>query len=503
MKIGFDNASYMEKQTEQILQRVEQFNHKLYLEFGGKLFDDYHAARVLPGFDVNGKVLLLNELKEKTEIIVCINAADIEKNKIRADLGITYDMDVLRLIDNIRRMGLYISSIVITLYKDQPSADMFFNKLERRGERVYIHKPINGYPMNVDHVVSDKGYGANPYIETTKPLVIVAAPGPGSGKMATCLSQVYHEHKRNVQAGYAKFETFPIWNLPLNHPVNLAYEAATADLNDVNAIDPYHLETYGEMAVNYNRDIEVFPLLKAILTKIMGTDEMYRSPTEMGVNMAGYCITDDAVVKEAAKQEIVRRYFRTRCYYKEGRLEIGAVEKLEIIMKQLGISSEYGSAVRPAREKSEQCQSPAMALILQNGKVIFGRTSDVLAASSGLVLNCVKTLAGIPDDIHLISPAVLEPMLMLKEKILNDKNPLLSLEEVLNALSICAATAPLAEKCLYKLKELKGCEAHSSHMLSKSDENALKKLGVNVTCTPEFPSDDLYYNFFRTRSPRV
>ena len=492
MKNGFDNSSYIKKQTEQILKRAKQFDHKLYLEFGGKLFDDYHAARVLPGFDVNGKILLLEKLKEKVEIIICINAADIEKNRIRADIGITYDMECLRLIDNIRKKGLYISSIVISQYKDQPSADMFKNKLERRGERVYIHRSIKGYPMNINLVVSEDGYGSNPYIETQRPLVVVTAPGPGSGKMATCLSQVYHEYKRNINAGYAKFETFPIWNLPLNHPVNLAYEAATADLNDINAIDPYHLEKYGMTAVNYNRDIEVFPLVKTILTKIMGTDEVYQSPTDMGVNMAGYCIADNEVVKEAAKQEIVRRYFKTWCAYKEGIVEISAVEKLEIILKQLGISPEYGLSVLPALEKSKQHQCPAMALILHDGRVVTGKTTNVLVAASSLVMNSVKNLAGIPDDIHLISPTVLEPMLMLKEKILHDENPLLSLGEVLNALSICAATDPSAAKCLHKLQELKGCDAHSSHMISKSDENVLKKLGVNVTCTPEFSSEDLY-----------
>jgi len=493
MKSGFDNASYIRKQTEQILKRVEQFHHKLYLEFGGKLFDDYHAARVLPGFHLNGKILLLEALKDKTEIIICINAADIEKNKIRADLGITYGMDVLRLIDNVRRMGLTISSIVISQYKDQPSADLFKNKLERRGERVYIHRPIKGYPVDVDLVVSDKGYGSNPYIETTKPLVVVAAPGPGSGKMATCLSQIYHEHQRNIPAGYAKFETFPVWNLPLNHPVNLAYEAATADLNDVNAIDPFHLETYGETAVNYNRDIEVFPIVKNILARIMDTEEIYQSPTDMGVNMAGYCITDEEWVKESAKREIVRRYFRTWCDYKEGGLEIGAVKKMEILMKQLGLSPDYGPVVSPALEKSRQNKCPAMALLLHDGSVMTGKTTNVLAAASSLVLNCVKKLARVPDDIHLISPAILEPMLMLKEKILRDKNPLLSLAEVLNALSLSAATGPSAEKCLGKLHDLMGCEAHSSHILSKTDEGTLKKLGINVTCTPEFPSEDLYY----------
>ncbi|MDR0476144.1 MAG: DUF1846 domain-containing protein [Treponema sp.] len=496
MKNGFDNSTYITKQTEQILKRVKQFNHKLYLEFGGKLFDDYHAARVLPGFNVNGKILLLKELNKQidTEIIICINAADIENNKIRADFGITYDMDVLRLIDNIRKMGLYINSIVISQYKDQPSADMFRDKLEHRGEKVYIHKPIKGYPTNVDLIVSDGGYGSNPYIETTKPLVVVTAPGPASGKMATCLSQVFHEHKKNIHAGYAKFETFPVWNLPLNHPVNLAYEAATADLNDVNAIDPFHWEAYNTTAVNYNRDIEVFPIVKNILARIMEAGDVYQSPTDMGVNMAGFCITDDELIRESARQEIVRRYFKTCCFYKEGRLKTEAVEKVEIIMKQLGISPEYGLAVIPATEKSKQNNCPAMALILHDGSVITGRTTNALAAASSLVLNSVKKIAGIPDEVPLISPFVLEPMLMLKEKILYDKNPLLDLEEVLNALSICAATDTSAQKCLYKLHDLRGCEAHSSHILSKADESILNKLGINVTCTPEFSSNDLYHN---------
>jgi uncharacterized protein (UPF0371 family) len=370
---------------------------------------------------------------------------------------------------------------------------MFKKKLEQRREKVYIHKLIPGYPANTDLVVSEKGFGSNQYIETSKPLVVVTAPGPGSGKMATCLSQVFHEHKRGVNAGYAKFETFPIWNIPLNHPVNLAYEAATADLNDIIAIDPFHLEAYKITAVNYNRDIAAFPLLKDILTKIMETDEVYKSPTDMGVNMAGDCISDDEAVIKAAKQEIIRRYFRTRCYYKEGRFEINAVDKLEKIMKQLGISSEDGLAVRPALEKSEQNECPAMALILKDGSVATGKTTDVLAAPSSLVLNCVKQLAGIPDDIHLIAPHVLEPMLKLKKEILHDKNPLLSLEELLDALSICAASDPSAHKCLFKLQDLKGCDAHSSHIISKSDESALNKLGVNVTCTPEFSSDNLYY----------
>lgn len=493
MKTGFDNLSYIQKQTAHILKRAEKFNNKLYLEFGGKLFDDYHASRVLPGFDVNGKILLLEKMKEKVEIIICISSPDIERNKIRADLGITYDMDVLRLIDNLRRMGLFISSIVITQYSDQPASEMFKNKLELRGEKVYIHKPIKGYPTNIDLIVSDKGYGSNPYIETSKPIVVVTAPGPGSGKMATCLSQMYHEQKMNLHSGYAKFETFPVWNLPLNHPVNLAYEAATADLNDVNAIDPFHLETYGVTAVNYNRDIEVFPIVKNILAKIMGTDAVYQSPTDMGVNMAGGCITDDELVREAAKQEIVRRYFKTRCSYIEGRSGVEAVEKIEIIMKRLKISPEYGRAVIPAIEKSNQTGGPAMALILKDKSVVTGRTTNILTAASSLVLNCIKTLAGIPHDKHLISPPVLEPMLMLKEKILYDKNCLLSLKEVLNALSICASTDSSAEKCLLKLHDLRGCQAHSSHMITKTDEAMLNRLGINITCTPEFSSDELYY----------
>ena len=482
----------MKKQTEEILKRVERFQDKLYLEFGGKFFDDYHAARVLPGFNVNGKILLLQELKEKTEIIICINAADIEKNKIRADLGITYDMDCLRLMDSIRNMGLYISSVVISQYTEQPSAVMFKNKLERRGERVYIHKTINDYPMNAEIAVSDDGYGANPFIETTKPLVVVTAPGPGSGKMATCLSQIYHEHKKGVAAGYAKFETFPVWNLPLNHPVNLAYEAATADLNDVNSIDPYHLEKYNQIAVNYNRDIEVFPLVKNILSRMTDGSDNYQSPTDMGVNMAGSCIVDDDAVREAAKQEIIRRYFKTLCDYKEGILEITSVGKIEKIMKQLELSPKNRLPFIPSAEKSENHDCPAIALVLRDGNIITGRTTNLLTASSSLVLNCIKKLAGIPDDIHLIAPYVLEPMLTLKEEILHEKG-LLNLEEVLNALSICAATDSSAEKCLYKLPELRGCDAHSSHILLKSDEHALKKLAINVTCTPEFSSENLYY----------
>jgi uncharacterized protein (UPF0371 family) len=495
MGIGFNNALYMQKQTQAILERVSQFQDKLYLEFGGKLFDDYHAARVLPGFDVNGKIRLLQKLKDKAEIIICISAADIEKNKIRADHEITYDVECLRLIDAVRSSGLNVSGIVITLFSGQISATRFKSKLEHRNERVYVHKPISNYPMNAEFVVSDEGFGANEYINTVSPLVVVTAPGPGSGKMATCLSQIYHEHRRGIKAGYAKFETFPVWNLPLSHPVNLAYEAATADLGDVNAIDPYHLEKFGEVAVNYNRDIEVFPLVKSILARIIG--EVYSSPTEMGVNMAGHCIDSDELsqeaVQKAAKCEIVRRYFKTLCYHKEGFVEFSAVRKIEKTMKQLGLTPESRLSVTHAIRKSERHNCPAMALHLPHGSVVIGRTTLLLSASSSLVLNCIKELARIPDDIHLIAPHVLEPMLMLKEKILCEKG-LLSLDEVLNALSICAATDPSANKCLHKLQDLRGCDAHSSHILPKTDERALKKLGIKVTCTPEFSSEDLYYD---------
>jgi len=490
-KIGFDNASYIKKQTAEITQRLKKFS-KLYLEFGGKLFDDYHASRVLPGFEVNGKIQLLQALNAKTEIVVCVNAHDIEKNKIRADIGITYDLESLRLIDNIRSMGLAINSVVITQYTGQPTADSFRKRLERLGETVYVYRSIIGYPTNIDLIVSDKGYGANPYIQTTKPLVVVTGPGSGSGKMATCLSQMYHEYQRGQKAGYAKFETFPVWNLPLSHPVNLAYEAATADIGDINAIDPFHLEAYNETAVNYNRDIEVFPIVKNILTSIIGKETVYQSPTDMGVNMVGHFITDSEVVREAAKQEIVRRYFKTRCDYKEGRAELTAIEKLQIIMKKLAINEAYGLGVLPAINKSQDSQTPAMALILDDDSVVTGRATDVLGASASLILNCAKKLAGIPDDIHLISPNVIKPMQALKEHILCEKSTLLGLGEVLNALSICAATDPSAEKCLKQLRSLRGCVAHSSHMLSKADESALRKLGIVVTCTPEFPSDDLY-----------
>ncbi|MBC8536500.1 DUF1846 domain-containing protein [Feifania hominis] len=493
MQIGFDNKKYVQMQTEHIRSRIRQFDNKLYLEFGGKLFDDYHAARVLPGFDVNGKIRLLQEFRDQAEIIFCINAADIENNKIRADFGITYDMDVLRIIDNLRSMGLYINSIVITQYRGQSSADTFRKKLERRGVKTYLHYPIKGYPTDVDLVVSDQGYGANDYVETTRPLVVVTAPGPCSGKLATCLSQLYHEFKRGVRAGYAKFETFPIWNLPLKHPVNLAYEAATADLNDVNMIDPFHLEAYGETAVNYNRDIATFPVLQTILEKITGDSSVYQSPTDMGVNMAGYAIFDDEVVRAAACQEIIRRYYKARCDYKQGRTDQTTAQRVELILKQLDLKPEDRVVVEPALVKSKLLGVPVMAMQLPDGRLVTGKASNLMSAASSCTLNAIKELAGIADDLHLLSPVVLEPIINLKKNVLGSRRGILSLDEVLIALSICAATNPMVELATGKLAELKSCEAHCSFLIGRTDETALRKLGVNLTCEPEFPTKDLYF----------
>ncbi len=492
MNIGFDNELYIKKQSEHIKERMKKFGNKLYLEFGGKLFDDYHAARVLPGFDVNGKIRLLKEFKDNAEVIFCINANDIEKSKIRADIGVTYDQDLFRLVDSMRESGLYVNSVVITQYNGQHSADIFRNKLERRGVRTYIHYPIAGYPGNVDLIVSEQGYGKNEYIETTKPLVIVTAPGPCSGKLATCLSQLYHEYKKGNVAGYAKFETFPIWNLSLKHPVNLAYEAATADLQDVNMIDPFHLEAYGQLAVNYNRDVEVFPLLKTILHKISGED-VYLSPTDMGVNMVGYCIIDDEIVREASKQEIIRRYYRTWCDYKLGRIDEQAVEKIELIMKQLDLKKEDRHAVVPSLAKAEEKGTPVIAIEMPDGKIITGKTSKLMTAAASSVINSIKYLANLADELLLLSPIVLEPILKLKKEILGYKNGILNLEEVLIALSICAPTNPMAHEALSNVGKLKGCEAHSSALVTNSDELAFKKLGINLTCEPTFPSKDLFY----------
>ncbi|NLD87097.1 MAG: DUF1846 domain-containing protein [Clostridiales bacterium] len=492
MRIGFDNDLYIRRQTKEIMKRIEQFDGKLYLEFGGKLFDDWHAARVLPGFDVNAKVKLLQSFSDQAEIIFCINASDIEKSKVRADYGITYDMDLLRTIDNMRALGLYINSVVITKFSGQPSAHKFRQMLEMRDVKTYAHYPIIGYPTNVDLIVSESGYGVNDYIETTRPLVVVTAPGPCSGKLATCLSQLYHESKRNIKAGYAKFETFPIWNLPLKHPVNLAYEAATADLNDVNIIDPFHLDAYGVTTVNYNRDVEVFPVLREIINRIMGK-EIYRSPTDMGVNMAGYGIIDDEVVREAAKQEIIRRYYRYWCDYRQGRYDSEPAHKVEMLMKQLGIKPEDREVVTPALNKSKKSGVTAMALQLTDGRITTGKGSELMNSASGCLINAIKLLAGLSDEIHLMSLAVLEPILKLKRDVLNYDQSALNLEEVLIALSICAVTNPAVEAAVSQLPKLAGCDAHSTCILSPSDEKLLAKLGINITCEAVYPTKNLYY----------
>jgi len=491
-KIGFDNEKYIRLQSQKILERIELFGGKLYLEFGGKLFDDYHASRVLPGFKPDSKVKMLMQLKDQAEIVITINADDIEKSKRRGDLGITYDQDVLRLIDAFRDIGLYVGSVVITHYRSQVTADLFQKRLEALGIKVYRHYPIPDYPSNISLIVSDKGYGKNDYIETSRSLVVVTAPGPGSGKMATCLSQLYHEYKRGIKAGYAKFETFPIWNLPLKHPVNLAYEAATTDLDDVNMIDPFHLEAYGVTSVNYNRDIEVFPVLNAILEKISGKSP-YKSPTDMGVNMAGYCITDDEVVCRASEQEIIRRYYSVCCSLRQGLAEREEVYKLELLMNQLGISPKDRPVVDAALRRAEETGGPAVALQLNDGRIITGKTSSLLGASAAVLLNALKELGGIQHEIHLISPIVIEPIQVLKTKHMGNHNPRLHTDEVLIALSICAATNPTAALAMQQLPKLKGCEAHSTVILSKVDENVFHKLGINITCEPQYQTKKLYH----------
>ncbi len=491
--IGFDCALYMQKQKEHIVKRIDHFGGKLYIEFGGKLFDDYHAARVLPGYELDAKVKLLLEFKEQSEIIICISAGDIEKNKIRSDIGITYDMDALRLIDSLRGVGLYISSIVITQYTGQPSADTFRKKLEMRGERVYIHRFTKGYPTDVNLIVSDEGYGANPYVETTRPLVVVTAPGPGSGKLATSLSQLYHEYKRGVKAGYAKFETFPIWNLPVGHPVNIAYEAATADLGDVNMIDPFHLEAYGEKAVNYNRDVDAFPLVKMILTKITGNLKTYQSPTDMGVNMVGLCISDDEAVQNAARQEIIRRFYRAKCDYKKGILDGQTAQRVELLMNRLDIKVEDRPVVGRCRHTNIPEGQSVVAMQLPSGRVITGRSSSLMNATASVLLNAVKELSGIADGIHLISPVVLEPMLRLKREVLGSRFPVLNVEEVLLAMSICAATNPTAELAVSHLSKLSGADCHSTCIINQTDEEIYRKLGISITCEPEFPTKKLYF----------
>ena len=492
MKKGFDNDLYLRLQSEKILERIGKFDNKLYLEFGGKLFDDMHACRVLPGFESDAKCRILLQLKEQSEIIFVISGADLERNKIRADFGIPYGTDVLRLIDKMRGLGLNMNSVVVTQYLGQPAADKFIAKLKNHGLKTYIHRKTKGYPTEVDVIVSDEGYGANPYIETTKPLVVVTAPGPGSGKLATCLSQLYHEYKRGVRAGYAKFETFPIWNLPLRHPVNVAYEAATADLGDINMIDPYHLETYGVTTVNYNRDIECFPIVRSILTKITGDESIYCSPTDMGVNMAGFGIVDDDACREAARQEIIRRFYKTECDYKTGNVSADAVERIRLLMNENKIETSERSVVKPALEKAESSCSAAVAVQLEDGRFVTGKSSKLMTACAGAVLNAVKALSNIDDGMLLLAPVVLAPIIRLKKEVLREDKVKLSLGDVLTALSICAATNPIAEKAMDMLVRLRGCEAHASCILPENDLAVMRKLGMNYTCEPEFGSKDLY-----------
>ena len=484
-KIAFDNELYIQTQSAHIRNRIDQFGGKLYLEFGGKLYDDNHAARVLPGFQPDSKLRMLLQLKDKVEMVIAINSADIEKNKIRGDLGITYDRDVIRLVDVFRGFGLYVSSVVLTRYNGTDITRAFEERLESMGIKVYHHYDIPGYPANISHIVSDAGYGKNDFIETTRELVVVTAPGPGSGKLATCMSQLYHEHKRGVKAGYAKFETFTVWNLPLNHPVNLAYEAATADLSDVNMIDPFHLEAYGMTTVNYNRDVEAFPVLVAMFERILGKCP-YQSPTDMGVNMVGNCIVDDEAARYASGQEILRRYYTALCDEKQGKTGHNEVMKLELMMKKAGISESDRAVVAPALQRAAETGKPAAAMELPDGRIITGKTSDLLGASAALLLNALKALADLPDDLHLISPTVIDPIQHLKVDHFGNRNPRLHTDEVLLALSICAATDPTAEKAMEQLHKLRGCQVHSSVILSAVDEKTFKRLGVNLTCQPQF-----------------
>ena len=487
---GFNNEKYVEIQSKKIKEKIKKFD-KLYLEFGGKLFDDYHASRVLPGFEPDSKIKMLLELKKITEIIICINAKDIERKKIRADYGITYDMEVLRLIDEFQNLGLSVNSVVITLYTGKESSKKFINQLEKRNIKTYVHTPTKGYPTDVDVIVSDEGYGANPYIKTTKKLVVVTAPGPSSGKLATCLSQLYHEYKRGVKAGYAKYETFPVWNLPLKHPVNVAYEAATADLKDVNMIDSFHLEKYGITSVNYNRDLAVFPVLKSILHKITGED-IYYSPTDMGVNMIGYAIDDDDAICAASRQEIIRRYYKALCDYKTGDADEDVYKRIKVLMNELEIDPlKERKVINVARDKSSNEDLPVIAMELANGKIITGKKTEMLSPASSLILNAVKELTKIPDDVDLLSKSVLEPILKLKP-LGNHTSNSLNLEEVLIALSICSATNPIAKKALKNLNKLSGLEAHASFMVYNGDLNTLKRLNINLTCDPIFYSNNLF-----------
>ena len=481
MKIGFDNDKYLKMQSEHIRERISQFGNKLYLEFGGKLFDDYHASRVLPGFEPDSKLRMLMQLSDQAEIVIVISANDIDKNKVRGDLGITYDEDVLRLMGEFTSRGLYVGSVCITQYSGQESADLFKKRLEKLGIRVYKLYLIPGYPSNTSFIVSDEGYGKNDYIKTTRPLVVITAPGPGSGKMATCLSQLYHEYKRGVKAGYAKFETFPIWNLPLKHPVNLAYEAATADLNDVNMIDPFHLEAYGETTVNYNRDVEVFPVVQAMFEKIMGSCP-YKSPTDMGVNMAGNCIIDDEACQEASRQEIIRRYYKSMNALVSGSGTENEVRKIELLLQQAHAELHDRKVVPAALAKEEATGGPAAAMELPDGKIVCGKTSDLLGASAALLLNALKELAGIDHELHVISPDAIHPIQQLKTKYLGSKNPRLHIDEILIALSMSAAASDAARLALEQIPNIRGCQVHTSVMLSDVDVISFRKLGVELTC---------------------
>jgi len=493
MSIGFDNDLYIKTQSEQIIKRINSFGGKLYLEFGGKLFDDLHASRVLPGFKPDSKLQVLKNISDDVEIVMVISAKDIEKNKMRGDLSITYDIDVLRLIDVFRSMGFYVGSVVISHFAGQPSANVFKNRLEALGIKVFLHYIIEGYPYDVKHIVSENGFGKNEYIETERPLVVITAPGPGSGKMATCLSQLYHEHIRGVAAGYAKFETFPIWNLPLMHPVNLAYEAATADLDDVNMIDPFHLEAYNKVAVNYNRDVEVFPVLNAIFEKISGSSP-YKSPTDMGVNLAGNCITDDEVVKKAAYSEIIRRYFDAMCDHVNGKLPSGAVEKIEYLMKRAGISEDDRPVVGAAIERSAETDNqPAAAIELPNGQIVTGKTTNLMGSSAAALLNALKAIGNIDKEVLLIRPEVIEPIQRLKIDSLGSKNPRLHSDEILIALSISAASSKEAECAFNQLKHLRGCEAHSTVILTQPDRDIYRRLGINLTCEPRYQTNKLFH----------
>ena len=500
-KVGFDNEKYLDEQSEYIIKRAEKFENKLYLEFGGKLVFDYHASRILPGFDPNVKIRLLQRLRDRAEIILCIYAGDIERKKVRADFGITYDTDMLRLIDDLREWGLSVAGVVITRFNEQPAAIQFKNRLDRRGVKTYIHRATKGYPTDVDMIASDEGYGANPYIETTKPIVVVSAPGPGSGKMGTCLSQLYHDHKRGLASGYSKFETFPIWNLPLKHPVNIAYEAATADLGDFNMVDSFHLEARGEASVNYNRDVEIFPVLKRILERITGEESVYQSPTDMGVNRAGFAIVDDKAVREASIQEIIRRCFRYRCEYALGSADRKTVERAELLLKEVGAEPEERAVVLPARKAAERAQQNekgrdsifcGAALQLSDERMVTGCNSPLMHAASSMLLNALKELAGLPDEMDLISSGVIESVRHLKLDLLNGKSPSLDVEETLIALSVSAAVNSAAQMAMEKLPGLRGCEVHLSHIPSPGDEAGLRRLGVNVTSDADFAGHNLF-----------